>query len=107
MRPLDGYPAVAGKGGAVNRVERRKTEFLANADKYRVSLDNEAARLDDFMNLVMSELQRIDVKYRPVGPFCHVPLLREVIGVFSTRCLPLRTADNAMHWASTEVFAGR
>jgi hypothetical protein len=87
--------------------ERRKSEFLASADKHRVSLDNEAARLDDFMNLVMSELQRIEVKYRPVGPFCHVPLLREAIGVFSNRCEPLRTADNPMHWASADMSSRR
>jgi hypothetical protein len=87
--------------------DRRKTEFLASADKYRVSLDNEAARLDDFMNLVMSELQQIEVKYRPAGAFCHVPVLREFIGVFSTRCVPLRTADNATRWASSESFSGR
>jgi len=73
--------------------ERRKTDFLANADKYRASFDDQAKRLDSFMNLVMSELDRIQVKYRPAGPFCHVPLLREAIGAFSSRCAPLRTAD--------------
>jgi hypothetical protein len=74
--------------------ERRKTDFLANAGKYRVSLDDEAARLDGFMNFVMSELQQIEVKYRPAGPFCHIPLLREFIGIFNTRCAPLRIAGN-------------
>jgi hypothetical protein len=73
--------------------DRRKNDFLANADKYRASLNDQATRLDAFMNLVMSELERIQVKYRPAGPFCHVPLLREAIGVFSSRCTPLRTAD--------------
>jgi hypothetical protein len=74
--------------------DRRKNDFLANADKYRTSLDDQATRLDTFMNLVMSELERIQVKYRPAGPFCHVPLLREAIGVFSSRCTPLRIADS-------------
>ena len=74
--------------------ERRKNDFLANADKYQTSLDDQTTRLDSFMNLVMSELDRIQVKYRPAGPFCHVPLLRELIGTFSSRCTPLRTADN-------------
>jgi hypothetical protein len=73
--------------------DRRKADFLANAGKYQASLDNQAMRLDTFMNLVMSELDRIEVKYRPSGPFCHVPLLREIIGIFSSRCTPLRTAD--------------
>jgi hypothetical protein len=74
--------------------ERRKNDFLANADKYQTSLNDQTKRLDSFMNLVMSELDRIQVKYRPAGPFCHVPLLRELIGTFSSRCTPLRTADN-------------
>jgi len=73
--------------------DRRKADFLANAAKYHASLDDQAMRLDTFMNLVMSELDRIEVKYRPSGPFCHVPLLREIIGIFSSRCTPLRTAD--------------
>jgi hypothetical protein len=73
--------------------DRRKADFLANAGKYQASLDDQAMRLDTFMNLVMSELDRIEVKYRPAGPFCHVPLLREIIGIFNSRCTPLRTAD--------------
>jgi hypothetical protein len=73
--------------------DRRRNEFMANADKYRTSLNDQATRLDTFMNLVMSELERINVKYRPGGPLCHVPLLREAVGVFSSRCTPLRTAD--------------
>jgi hypothetical protein len=74
--------------------DRRKNDFLANADKYQTSLDDQATRLDTFMNLVMSELDRIQVKYRPAGPACHVPLLREAIGVFSSQCHPLRLADS-------------
>jgi hypothetical protein len=76
--------------------EDRKKDFLAGAEKLRVSLDHQAARLDDFMNLVMSQLQRIEVRYRPLGVDCHVPLLREAIGAFSSRCAPLRTADSGM-----------
>ena len=74
--------------------ERRKADFLTNAKKYQASLDVQAMRLDTFMNLVMSELDKIQFKYRPAGPFCHVPLLREFIGVFSSRCTPLRTAGS-------------
>jgi hypothetical protein len=40
----------------------------------------------------MSQLERIRVKYRPVGFFCHVPLVRDAIGLFSKRCTPIRTA---------------
>jgi hypothetical protein len=41
----------------------------------------------------MSELERIRVKYRPSGFFCHVPLLRDAIGLFSSRCTPIRTSQ--------------
>ena len=73
--------------------DRRKNDFLTNADKYQTSLNAQAARLDTFMNLVMSELERIQVRYRPVGPLCYVPLIREAVGILSSRCTPLRTAE--------------
>lgn len=72
--------------------ERRKADFLANAAAYQTSLDDQAMRLDAFMNLVMSQLDGIQVKYRPRAPLCHVPVLREAIGLFSSKCTPLRTA---------------
>jgi hypothetical protein len=44
------------------------------------------------MSLTMSQLERIRVKYRPVGFVCHIPLVRDAIGIFSKRCTPIRTA---------------
>jgi hypothetical protein len=44
------------------------------------------------MSLTMSQLERIRVKYRPVGFVCHIPLVRDAIGTFSKRCTPIRTA---------------
>jgi hypothetical protein len=48
--------------------------------------------LDAFMSLAMSQLERIHVKYRPVGFVCHIPLVRDAIGIFSKRSTPIRTA---------------
>jgi hypothetical protein len=73
--------------------DRRKTEFLARQDKYRSDLNRQVARLNAFMSLAMSQLERIRVKYRPSGFFCHVPLVRDAIGLFSDRCTPIRTAQ--------------
>jgi len=72
--------------------EERKNDFLAKKDKAKSDLDKEVVRLNAFMSLAMSQLERIRVKYRPVGFFCHVPLVRDAIGIFSTRCTPIRTA---------------
>jgi hypothetical protein len=77
--------------------DKEKSDFLAKdkKDKSQTSLDNQVIRLDAFMGLVMSQLERIRVKYRPSGPFCHVPLVRELIGIFDSRCTPIRTAANS------------
>jgi hypothetical protein len=72
--------------------DKRKTEFLARQNRYRDHLHEQVARQNAFMSLAMSELERIRVKYRPSGFFCHVPLVRDAIGLFSDRCTPIRTA---------------
>jgi hypothetical protein len=59
-------------------------------DKER--LNAESRRLDAFMTLTMAQLERIRVKYRPSGFLCHVPIARDLIGVFSDQCTPIRTA---------------
>ncbi len=76
--------------------DKEKNDFLATdkRDKSQTSLDNQVIRLDAFMGLVMSQLERIRVKYRPSGPFCHVPLVRELIGIFDPSCTPIKTAAN-------------
>jgi hypothetical protein len=74
--------------------EERKSKFLDKEEMKRTKsrLDSEVIRLDAFMSLVMSQLERIRVKYRPVGFVCHIPLVRDAIGLFSNRCTPIRTA---------------
>lgn len=75
--------------------DQRKTEFLARQDKFRSDLNNQVVRLNAFMSLGMSQIERIRVRYRPSGFFCHVPLIRDAIGAFSKRCTPVRTAEGA------------
>jgi hypothetical protein len=70
----------------------RVSQFRANEERYKSSLDGEVVRLNAFMTVAMSQLERIRLKYRPSGFFCHVPLVRDAIGMFSTRCTPIGTA---------------
>ncbi|MBR0859563.1 hypothetical protein [Bradyrhizobium liaoningense] len=51
-------------------------------------LQLQARRLDAFMTLTMSQLDRIRVRYRPTGFVCHAPVLREAVGYFTNHCLP-------------------
>jgi len=71
----------------------RVNKFRANEARYKASLDGEVTRLNAFMTVAMSQLERIRLKYRPSGFFCHVPLVRDAIGLFSTRCTPIGTAE--------------
>jgi hypothetical protein len=56
---------------------------------YQDSLDHEVIRLDDFLSLVMSELERIRVKYRPSSFYCNLPLLNHLV---SDPCTPVKIA---------------
>jgi hypothetical protein len=70
--------------------ERAKT-FRDEQDRYEASLDKQVVRLNAFMSLTMAHLERIQLKYRPSGFVCHVPLLRDAIGLFNNKCTPLGT----------------
>ena len=41
----------------------------------------------------MDAIDQVRVKYRPDGFFCHVPIAREAIGLFSRACTPVRTSQ--------------
>jgi hypothetical protein len=69
--------------------EQKKADFLKNTDIYRSGLDNEVVRLDAFLSLVMSQLERIRVKYRPSSFYCTMALINYLI---SDRCTPVRIA---------------
>jgi hypothetical protein len=72
--------------------DQSRNDFLSRRDAVQASLDEGVLRLDAFLSLVMSQIERIRVKYRPSGPLCHVPIVREIIGTFSPICMPVRTA---------------
>jgi len=74
--------------------DETRSDFQKRQNSVQASLDEGVLRLDAFMSLVMSQTERIRVKYRPSGPLCHVPLVREIIGLFSPVCTPVRTAAN-------------
>jgi hypothetical protein len=71
--------------------DERVKAFQDNEDRYEASLDKQVVRLNAFMSLTMAHLERIRVKYRPSGFVCHVPLVRDAIGLFSSKCTPLGT----------------
>jgi len=72
--------------------DERVKAFRDNQERYEASLDKQVVRLNAFMSLAMAHLENIRVKYRPSGFFCHVPLVRDAIGLFSSKCTPIRTS---------------
>jgi hypothetical protein len=71
--------------------EQKKNDLLNNKSTYQNSLDHEVVRLDAFLSLVMSQLERIRVKYRPSSFYCNLPLINYVI---SDRCMPVKVAKS-------------
>jgi hypothetical protein len=71
--------------------DQERTDFLADQNRHQASLDQEVERLDSFMSLAMSQLERIRVKYRPSSFYCYcsLPLVNYAI---SDRCDPVRIA---------------
>jgi hypothetical protein len=68
--------------------ESGRDDFLNNREALRDDLDHEMTRLNAFMDLVISQLDIARAKYQPSDPVCHVPLLRELSGIFGTNCSP-------------------
>jgi hypothetical protein len=50
-------------------------------------------RLNAFMSVAMYDIDKIRIKYRPNGVMCNLPVVREVIGIVSSRCTPLRETE--------------
>ncbi|MGJ5179918.1 hypothetical protein ACQR16_29415 [Bradyrhizobium oligotrophicum] len=70
--------------------EDRVKAFRDNEARYRAALDKQVVRLNAFMSLTMARLESIRGKYRPSGFLCHLPLVRDAIGLFSRECTPVR-----------------
>ena len=71
--------------------EQKKEDFAKNKDGYQASLDHEVARLDAFLSLIMSQLERIRVKYRPSSFYCNLPLINYAI---SARWMPVFSGNS-------------
>ncbi|CCD87104.1 protein of unknown function [Bradyrhizobium sp. ORS 285] len=70
----------------------RVKAFRNDEARYRAALDKQVVRLNAFMRLTMARLESIRVKYRPSGFLCHLPLLRDAVGLFSRECTPVRVS---------------
>ena len=71
--------------------QQAKDDFSKDRSNTQASLDHEVVRLDAFLSLVMSQLERIRVRYRPSSFYCNLPLINYAI---SDRCNPIRIAKN-------------
>jgi len=71
------------------RNQAGEQQALADAERIGARLDGLARRLNAFTSLALSQMERIRVKYRPVGVVCSVPFVRNLFG----RCFPVRTAS--------------
>ena len=84
----DRLAAVRGWASKNERDPEGERQALADADKIGAQLDGLAKRLNAFTSLALSQMERIRVKYRPVGFVCSVPFARDLF----ERCFPIRTA---------------
>lgn len=67
--------------------------YLTNANQMTLfrgtRATNQVLRLNAFIGLAMSEIERIRVKYRPNGYWCSVPIVPRLIG---KKCTPVQIA---------------
>ncbi|MGB8607126.1 hypothetical protein [Bradyrhizobium sp.] len=89
----DRLEAVRDWASMSDRDKTKESEILAQTTQVSTELDNLAQRLNAFTSLALFQLERIRVKYRPVGFVCSVPLVRDLF----TKCFPIRTATNQNH----------
>ena len=92
---LRGRAQQAGGGAAMGLRERpRRREGKRNPRSARKEInaqfDDLAGRISAFSSLALYQMEQIRVKYRPVGFWCSVPLVRNIP---SLNCFPIRTAS--------------
>jgi hypothetical protein len=68
----------------------KEREMVEREKEINAQLDDVASRVSAFSSLALFQMERIRVKYRPVGFLCSVPLVRNVP---SMNCFPIRTAS--------------
>ena len=77
----------AGKS-PVDRAEKEKFENTKTT--IQLNLNREAIRLNAFITLAAHRIEMIQVKFRPLPSYCHLPLIREIIDAYSKSCTPIR-----------------
>ena len=73
-----------------DRDAAKEREIVAREKEINAQLDDVANRVSAFSSLALFQMERIRVKYRPVGFLCSVPLVRNIP---SMNCFPIRTAS--------------
>ena len=73
-----------------DRDAAKESEILEREKEINAQLDDLAGRVSAFSSLALHQMERIRVKYRPVGFWCSVPLVRNIP---SLNCFPIRTAS--------------
>ena len=71
-----------------------KEKFIDNLPELQNSFDAEAVRLDNFLTLGARRIETIRVKFRPTTWYCSVPIVRQIVDVYSKKCTPIRTAQS-------------
>lgn len=72
-----------------------KAKFARSLTAIQLGFNREAVRLNAFMTLAARRIENIQVKFRPRGWYCHVPVLREIADGLTGKCSPIRTAGGA------------
>jgi hypothetical protein len=75
-----------------DRDAAKEKEIVEREKEINAQLDDMAGRISAFSSLALYQMERIRVKYRPVGFLCSVPLVRNIP---SMNCFPIRTASLA------------
>lgn len=75
-----------------DRDAAKEKEIVEREKEINAQLDDLANRVSAFSSLALFQMERIRVKYRPVGFLCSVPLVRNIP---SMNCFPIRTASLA------------
>ena len=75
-----------------DRDAAKEKEIVKREKEINTQLDDLAGRVSAFSSLSLHQMERIRVKYRPVGFSCSVPLVRNIP---SLNCFPIRTASLA------------
>ncbi|MFG3598167.1 hypothetical protein [Bradyrhizobium sp. RDI18] len=68
----------------------KEREIVEREKEINAQLDDLAGRVSAFSGLALHQMERIRVKYRPVGFLCSVPLVRNIPSI---NCFPIRTAS--------------